>query len=144
MHRAHILIDLGDLNSAKAFMTLCEQSTFSEIQGCLTILNAIINKSPPSSLTFSKYSRLLPGWLDRLKLSLKRKKMGIKSAYLEEKIIFLLSIRNRTKQELIKRLYGDVLDSEYTQNRFFVLLNRIEKKFPGLINKFENQTFGIE
>lgn len=144
LQRAHILIDLGKISFAQDLLDRCQNSPFSEIQGGLLIMNSIIKQTPLFKDNQFENIIVLPGWKERYKLSMKRKKKEIKPTFLEEKLIFLLSIRNRTMHEIIFKLYGSKIELEHTKNRFFVMLNRIDKKFPHLIQRYKSNIYSIE
>lgn len=144
LHRAHILIDLNHFSLAQELMAHCQKAPFPEVQGALLVLNAIINQCPLSKLKSNQKVKVLSGWLERFKASMKRKKVQVRPTLLEEKLILLLSIKDRSMDDIIESLYGNQLEKSHTKNRFFVMLNRIDKKFPCLIQRYKNQIYSIE
>jgi len=143
LYRAHILIDLKREEEAKIIISHCSQSVYSEIRGGALVLESILLKSNPSSLKITKKYRLLPGWIELLKKALKKSKHNVQPTEMEEKLIYYISTKERTKDQIIKYLYGDQIDEKHTNNRFYVLISRIKSKWPKLIIKTSDSYYTV-
>ncbi|MGZ3774297.1 MAG: hypothetical protein ACXVCY_09635 [Pseudobdellovibrionaceae bacterium] len=132
LYRAHILIDLKFQFEAREILNQCRSSLYSEIQGGLLILDGILENKKPSEISLIRGMRLLDGWMDRLRQSQKPHK---KLTALEAKFIYYISTKERSLEEILKYLYGDRINRESLKNRFNILVNRISKKWPYLVEK---------
>jgi len=135
LFRAHILIDLKRHTEAMTIIHHCKSSTYAEIRGGALILESIILGVRPSYIKLNKQLRLLPGWMERLQLSFKKNKPPLEPTELETKLIYFISTKERSREQVIHHLYGERIDREYTINRLNVLLSRINQKWPRLITK---------
>lgn len=132
LNRSHVLIELGRYPEAEVLINLCEQSSFIEIAESSKILRSIINGNPFYKTKFTNRKYILPGWKERL-IGRANKTNFIKIGELEEKLIYFVSIKARSKKEIINYLYGAVIDQEFTTARVKTLLWRINKKWKNLI-----------
>ncbi|MFZ4404998.1 MAG: hypothetical protein ACOYOK_12915 [Pseudobdellovibrionaceae bacterium] len=132
MHRCHLLLNLKMYIAANEDYLVLKKSKHSEVQSGLLAIEKIITNN--QSLQLTQKELLHPTWLDRLSQNNNQELLTPD----EEKLILLLCENPKSKENLIKSLYGERLDFESGQNRLKNLLFRFKKKRPGILLIEEN------
>lgn len=129
-NQCQTLLSLDRKAEAKLVLERIEHSHFREIQGAVAVLksflgqrNSLKGRSPDAVWDKKK----------KYHVTQRKKKHLAVLAELEEKLFHFIYERPRSKIEIIEHLYGLELPLESTENRFYNLLNRFQKKCPDLI-----------
>lgn len=125
--RAHLLLDLQRLHEAEICFEHLRTSSFPE---AVEAMNVLLNRQ-------TNAENLLPTWKERLEDA-----TPLAFSCLEEVLMEYLCESARTREEIIKKLYGDKADYAALENRFFNLVNRVNRKHQGLIYKNKN-SYGL-
>jgi tetratricopeptide (TPR) repeat protein len=136
LHRAHVLIDLGQVTEAQLDITEAALCPFDQIQAARELLSYSIGQQDHIDPNIAE--RLLPTWRDRLdSLKASRDQRGnlseAKLGDLEAQVLKLLWTGPIDKWDLVSRVYPNEQNSELAENRLKNLLARIRKKKPGVI-----------
>lgn len=121
--RAHILHDLGRVQEARLDYSALRACDYHDLSGVRAILDKVF-------LGVEKEGPTAPSWQGRgLEFLTNREKLG----ELEQKVIRFLSAGPKSKLDLVEHLYGDKIDGEVLERRFFSLMTRLKKKLPGAV-----------
>lgn len=126
-HRSHLYLQLGQFERAYLDYEAASISPHEQVQESLKVLNRLIGHKQEI-----EESRISVMWKEKLhsKRSFEKFK-GLTDS--EIRVIDLLKESPLKKEDLIERLYGDQIDYQSALNRFKVLLSRLRKKNPNLI-----------
>lgn len=135
LQKAHVLLELGRSQEARAALVEAELAPFPEIQAARRLLLAALD--PHESQWDERLAAdLLPTWRERLE-ALRPRLRGRGSdpapSSLEERLLKLLWSGPVEKWELIERLYGAGGDALRLENRFKNLMARVRAKYPGAV-----------
>lgn len=128
-HRAHVLIQLNNYQTAVLDIEECLTSNFPEVHGAIKVLESIETQNK-----FAEQPHLLnPTWTARASRLADEKSPETRLHDLEERLLAILRNGPKAKVDLVHELYGTKIDYESAENRFKNLLVRIRKKKPDLI-----------
>ncbi len=130
LERCYLNIELKRMNSAHRDYQIIKESELYEIQEASKVILGILGgdvKVDQSSLD--------PVWQDVLT------KQELRSDYKltknETQLFNFLTNGEQSKSSIISHLYGERIDIESAENRFKVLLSRLNKKAPNLVNYYQ-------
>lgn len=129
VHRAHIYLGLGAPDKAQEDMTIAGQSYHAEIIASLRQLKSLqitgnFDQETLSDLTIS--------WREKVRMNVAQEQDVI-FASLEDALIRCLALGPKTRDQLMRYLWGDHIDPESRIMRFKRLVQRIRKKRPELL-----------
>lgn len=127
--RCNLLYNLNRKDEAKMDYEVAKAAPFSQVKAALDVMSDYFQTETNSEF----FPDLLnASWKERLCLKYSGGKTN-RLTVLEEKVIVLLAKGPKDKFELIDHLYGNAASFSVLENRFKNLLNRVRKKFKGLI-----------
>lgn len=140
VHRCHLYLQLENWKKAFSDYEEALASPFPEIKSSLDALNIFMNpeKEKQRMCQSSSSEHFTFSWHERVSV-FKKQIVANKLTDLEGKLIFILSKAPRTYHELIESMYEDNLDFESKYSRLRVLLTRIRKKLPGVIDLIDGK-----
>lgn len=129
--KCEILIDLGQNQEAFEVYQEAKFCPIKELKSSLEILERKMD--PDKTLSGIQLPESVP-WKERLndlKIGAKRKRVGA----MVQQLIAELERKPQDKYSLIERLYPENIDFEVKESRFKVLLSKVRRQYPGLVNK---------
>lgn len=125
VQRAHLLFQLKRTREATRELEVATMNRHPEVQSavrCLAEMFQVEDRAENSN-------QILPTWQERQEEEPEKKSLG----RLETLVMELISQSPKTRNELVEKVYGSSIESDYTHARIKNILARIRKRFPGLI-----------
>lgn len=132
-HYCDLLIDAGRTYEAELILDYCLAAEFPAVQSSTEILRAKL-KSQPLIQCDSK--KLTPIWKEKL-LDIIKSDRRPALAPLEDMLLAFIAEHPRTRKELREFLYGRVMPVEVADARLKSVLERVRRKYPGLVTYAE-------
>lgn len=128
VHRCHLFIDLGNYQMAILDYQKVKMSNFPHIKEASVVIKQLLGDREQYT-----FDHLEPIWKERL-ISKNSTSAKIKLTKTEKLLISILSEKEQSKEDLIEQIYGEI-DWEAGENRFRMLISRLNRKHKGIIIK---------